>query len=139
MTLVYATSGDLANWTGTTVPSNATVLLRSASILVRRATACDYYPTDATGLPTDTAQAQAFNDATCSQAAFWSVNGIDPLRGSAQPRVPVSKGIGTARIQYADAQMAAEAAAASLQELVPEAATILREAGLGSTAAWIVG
>lgn len=139
MTLVYAASGDLATWTGTTAPANATQLLRSASLLVREATACDYYATDTTGLPTDTATLQAFNDATCAHAAFWAANGIDPTAGGAKPRVQSSKGIGTAHIAYADAQQAADAAADSLATLIPESRRILREAGLGSTAAWIVG
>lgn len=139
MTLTYAASTDLAAWTGTAAPANATQLLRSASLLVRDATACDYYAADPTGLPTDATILQAFKDATCAHAALWAAAGIDPAAGEAKARVLSSKGIGTARLTYADAQAAADAAAASLRELCPEGRRILRDAGLASTSAWLVG
>lgn len=139
MTLIYATSADLATWTGAAAPANAAQLLRSASLLVREATACDFYATDTTGLPTDTAVLAAFNDATCAHAALWAALKVDPLAGAAQVRIQASKGIGTARISYADAQAAADAAADSLRNLCPEARRILRDAQLGSTAAWRIG
>lgn len=136
---IYATSTDLATWTGTTAPANADQLLRSASLLVREATACDFYPVDDNGMPTAAATAQAMNDAACCHAALWAALGVNPLAGAAQARIQASKSIGSASISYADAAAAAEAAAESLRALCPEARRILRIASLGSTAAWIIG
>ena len=141
MTLVYANTTDYGTWTGSASPANVTQLLRSASILVRDATQADFYDIDPnTNLPTDATILQAFKDATCAHAAAWATMGVDPLTGGvSQPSVASSKGIGTARVAYADAQMAAEAKAASLEFLVPEAQRILRDAGLMSTKIWLVG
>jgi hypothetical protein len=144
VTLVYATSGDLAAWTGTTAPANATSLLRSASLLVRDATASAFYAADTTGLPTDTATLQAFNDATCAQAAYWAANGIDPAAG-ALPTAGVLRGkkIGSASLDYDTAAAVNPAVLAarmdSVENLVPEAARILRAAGVNTYGPWIVG
>jgi hypothetical protein len=140
--LVYATSADYAAWTGTSAPAGLTSKLRSASLAVREATELDFFATDTTGLPTDAAILQAFNDATCCQAAALVALALDPNAGGAvTPSVKESKSIGTARITYAQAD-AANAAAAKAQAatgLVPDALRILRDAGLARTAPWVVG
>lgn len=144
MTLVYAASTDLATWTGTTAPANATVLLRSASILVRDETAAAFYAADTTGLPTDAATLQAFKDATCAQAAFWAANGIDPTAG-ALPTAGVLRGkkIGSASLDYDTAAAVSpavlQARIDSVTSLVPEAASILRAAGINTYGPWVVG
>lgn len=138
MTLIYATSSDLATWTGTTAPANATQLLRSASLLVRDATAAAYYTVDTAGLPTDAVLLQAFKDATCAQAAAWAALGIDPsIGGVLTNSVKTSKGIGSASIGYGDSTAATVARANALAGLVPEARRILNAAGLVLTAPWI--
>ena len=144
MTLVYAVPDDLAAWTGSAAPANATPLLRSASLLVRDATASAFYATDATGLPTDPGTLQAFKDATCAQAAFWAANGIDPAAG-ALPTAGVLRGkkLGSASLDYDTAAAASQAVLQarmdSVEALVPEAVRILRGAGVNTYGPWIVG
>ena len=106
--LIYATPTDLAAWTGTAAPANATQLLRSASLLVQEATNNAYYdtPPDTSGgqssgsynyyrpdaLPSDPAVAAVLNEATCIQAAAWAALGIDPtLAGVVKPSVASQK------------------------------------------------
>jgi hypothetical protein len=140
--LVYATPTDYTAWTGLAAPSNLAGYLRKASLQVREATKFDFYAVDTTGLPTDTAKLQAFNDATCCQAAALIKLGVDPNAGGAvETSVKESKSIGTARIQYAvdDARNAAEAKARATVALVPDAVTILRDAGLAKNMPWVVG
>lgn len=133
--LVYATTEDLANWTGEEAPANATPLLRSASILVRGATRAALYDTDAAGKPSDTEVLQAFSDATCSQAAAWGAAGIDPTEqgvGLAAPAV-VSKSMGGRSVQYADLSGSVtiqQARAQAATQLCAEALAILAGAGL---------
>lgn len=78
----YATADDLAEWWGKAAPDNATGLLRSASSLVGRYTRAAVYATTYEGMPDDPDVAEAFRDATTSQAAFWASNEIDPSAGS---------------------------------------------------------
>lgn len=144
MTLVYAAPADLTAWTGATAPANATQLLRSASLLVRDATASAFYAADTTGLPTDAATLAAFKDATTAQAAFWAANGIDPAAG-ALPTAGVLRGkkIGSASLDY-DTSATVSAAVLqarldSVENLVPEAVRILRGAGVNTYGPWIVG
>ena len=144
MTLVYATSTDLAAWTGNPAPANATQLLRSASLLVRDATAAAFYAADTTGLPTDTATKQAFNDATCAQAALWTALGIDPATGGlAATGVLRGKRIGTAALDYDTSALASVTAMNARRDaattLCSEAVTILRAAGVNTYGPWIVG
>jgi len=127
-TRVYATPEQLAVWTGEAAPANAARLLRSASLLVRRATLTAVYYTDAQGMPTDPDVAAAFRDATCSQADTWATLGIDPAKGAAD-MLPVTKSIGTATITYATASVTTARGTAAVQ-LTREARLILAEAGL---------
>lgn len=127
--LAYATAADLAAWTGATAPSNATTLLRTASLIVRRVTRTAVYATDTTGLPTDTDTIDAFRDATCAQAAAMDANGVDPLAGQAGASQEVaSTSIGSASVSFVAGS--GSAAAALLSDLCAEAAMILGEAGL---------
>ncbi len=82
MARTFATPEDLTAWWGKPAPENAAGLLRSASSLVGRYTRAALYRTTAEGLPSDQVVAEAFRDATTSQAAFWASNGIDPSAGS---------------------------------------------------------
>lgn len=135
MTLVYATTADLADWSSLPSPVNATQLLRSASILVRNGTMTARYATDEDGLPTDPKVVAAFREATCAQATLWQATGIDPATGAMITTNPVaSKGIGTARISY-DTSAAASVAALSIRRdaatsLCTDAWLILQQAGL---------
>ncbi|MBO1739670.1 hypothetical protein [Leifsonia sp. TF02-11] len=139
---VYATNDDYAAWTGTAAPANIAPYLRKASNQVREATELDYYAVDNNGLPTDAAKLQAFNDATCCQAAALIALGVDPLAGGAVvASVKESKSIGTARITFAttDAQAAAAAKKRAAEGLVPDALLILRQARLAKNAVWVIG
>jgi hypothetical protein len=126
--LTYATTAQLAVWTGAAAPTNAAALLRSASLLVRRATLTAIYDVDAQGMPTAPDVAAAFRDATCTQAATWASLGIDPAKGAADT-LPVSKSLGSASITYATHGVTTGRADAAVQ-LAQEARLILAEAGL---------
>jgi hypothetical protein len=132
---------DLANWTQQALPANAVALLRSATSLVLEATGSAYYAVDPnTGLATDTATYNALRDATCIQAAAWAAMGIDPtLGGVADAKVVQEKSIGSARLVYANAADAEQAKAASLRNLVPEAARKLQLNNLLSSNVWMYG
>ncbi|MGN6722988.1 MAG: hypothetical protein ACTHJM_10290, partial [Marmoricola sp.] len=68
--LIYATTDDLTVWMAPTAPPDpAAQYLRTASLAVAEATKTWFYSTDTTGAPTDATIKQAFNDATCAQAA----------------------------------------------------------------------
>lgn len=127
--VIYATSAELATWTGTAAPANAAALLRAASLRVREATSSALYETDATGKPTDADLLQAVKDATCSHAAALAAAGIDPAAAGTDAQV-ASTSIGSASVSYAGADGAAKARLALTYSLCPEGVTILRDAGL---------
>jgi hypothetical protein len=141
--LIYATAADLAEWTQQAAPANAAALLRSASLLVREATKSCFYAVDAGNLPTDADTKQAFNDATCAQAAFWVANGIDPQAVLAPPKILNSKAIGSARLSYdtsgAGSLQAYQARVEAAQSLCDEAVRILQDAQLQLNGVWVVG
>ncbi|MFI0897750.1 hypothetical protein [Streptomyces sp. NPDC020983] len=68
----YATTDDLAAYTGTAAPDNAAALLAKASRMLDSAVfrLC-WYQADGDGLPTNPLVQQAFKDACCAQAAWW--------------------------------------------------------------------
>jgi hypothetical protein len=138
---MLAQPDDLAAWMGDTpAPANATVLLREASRMVLEATSTAYYDTDTNGLATDTVTATALQQATCIQAAAWNAIGYDPLTGGVQvTAVKVAKGIGSARIQYADAAMAAQARSDAINGLVPAAVQVLELNNLLTPRVWTYG
>lgn len=80
MSQVYATRAELLEYAPAAykakVPAEpeATRLLTAASKEVLLATRTAVYATDSAGYPTDTAIRQAFRDATCAQALWWSIN-----------------------------------------------------------------
>ncbi|MFC4128916.1 hypothetical protein [Nocardia rhizosphaerae] len=132
--LIYAVPDDLIDgaWLTGTAPTNAPILLRYASILVRRATMCDRYDTDSTGLPTDGGVAEAFRDATCAQAAMWCLAGIDPVAGSVGRELAVaSQTADGGSVTYGDAVDADEIDRA-LSRLHSAARLILKNAGLAA-------
>lgn len=141
--LVYAQASDYLTWTGTsTIPSNMTAVLRSASLAVREATEAAFYQVDGTGMPTDATILQAFNDATCCQAAALVAIGYDPTTGgTVTATVEQATALGTAHVTYAasDVQAAAEAKQKAITGLVPDAERILRNAGLLKNVPWLVG
>lgn len=138
--LVYATSADFTAWAGVAAPANVNGLLRSASLAVREATEFCFYATDSTGMPTDTAYVQAFNDATACQANFLNTVAQDPnLGGVLEPGVEQQASLGSAHVTYADAQDAADARKAAVLSLCPDALRILRVAGLVPKPPWQVG
>lgn len=144
MANIYATPADLSAWTGVTAPVNAVQLLRRASGLVRKATASAFYATDTNGLPTDVPTLQAFNDATCAQANFWSVNNIDPASGGlTQSGILSNKRIGTASLTYdvmgAGSVTAWRARADATNNLCTESYDILLAADINLTSPWIAG
>lgn len=142
MPIIYADSTALAAWLSPTpLPDNATKILRSASMTITEATETAFYATDSTGVPTDAKTKQAFQDATCAQAAALIAYGIDPdaggiLEGGA---IETSVALLSARVTYADNQAAVDGQQQLLNGLVPEAQRILRQAGLVLGVPWVVG
>lgn len=138
---MLAQPSDLAAWTQAPAPTNAVVLLRSATSLVIQATASSYYAVDPlTGMATDPVVLQVLNDATCIQAAAWAALNINPLTGGVVvPSVASSKSIGTAHITYADAAQAAASKAEAVLKLVPEAVRKLVENNLMDSNVWMYG
>lgn len=136
-----ADGDDLAAYMGADAPVNADQLLRSATALVLDATNQAYYSVDpATGLATDAQIGAAMNQATCAQAAAWSLLGVDPLVGGVGvPTVVSSTGIDTAREVYADAAAAAQARTDALTKLVPDAERVLRLNNLLIPLVWWYG
>lgn len=138
--IVYATPDDLLDWTQQAVPDNALSLLRSASLLIGRDTASTTYVADPiTGLPTEAALVTALRDATCAQATYWDAAGIDPVGGPAGlTPLRSSKKVGSAQITTDTASLAASRVAA-VDQLCPQAETILRQAMLLSNRVWSYG
>lgn len=133
--LLYATETDLIAWVAPDDhPANARRLLRSASLLVRRATMTAVYATASGGLPSDPDLVTAFRDATCAQAAAWVAQGIDPAGGAAGTSgVPTSSSIGGGSVSYAVPPAALDARATAASQLCDEALAILTDAGLAGT------
>lgn len=129
--IVHATTTQLAAWLNTTAPPNAATLLRSASILVSRATITAIYDVDDTGTATNNTILAALADATCSQVATWIALSIDPAKGAADAGGAIAaKSIGSASIQYASYASTIEARARAATELSQEALLILADQGL---------
>ena len=128
--LVYADEADLSTHV-TELPDNADVLLRFASVLVRRATRFDVYDVTPAGMPDDPWVIDAFRDATCAQAAMWAQNGIDPSSGAAGVDGGVeSSSIAGGTVKYDTSHV--DAARASIDTLSPMALAVLRAEGLAS-------
>lgn len=138
---MYAMPADLAEYTGSAAPANATVLLRSATALVLDATNQAYYAVDlTTGLPTDAQILAALKQATLIQAAAWAAIGYDPLTGGViTTSVVQSSKAGASSDTFADAQLAAQARADAVQHLVPDAVRVLRLNNLLIPNAWTFG
>lgn len=128
--LVYADEADLSTHVAE-LPDNADVLLRFASVLVRRATRFDVYDTTPAGMPDDPWVIDAFRDATCVQAAMWAANGVDPSAGSAGVDGGVeSSSIAGGTVKYDTSHV--DEARASVDTLSPMALAVLRAEGLAS-------
>lgn len=137
----YAQPADLAEYTGSAAPSNAVALLRSATNLVLDATNQAYYAVDlTTGLPTDPQILGALKQATLIQAAAWAAIGYDPLAGGViTTSVVQSSKAGGASDTFADAQLAAQARADAVRDLVPDAVRVLRLNNLLIPNPWVFG
>jgi hypothetical protein len=138
----YATKSDLARWLDPDSPDPvepplASVLVRSASALVGDVIAAAVYATSPDGTPSDARLRTAVREATCEQAAAWSLHNIDPRKGATSgPKRVASKSMGGTSITYAT-DAGADAALSALvsgRVLVSSARLILEQAGLTSSA-----
>lgn len=135
---VYATPAELATYLDPdapepVVPPLASVLLRMASALVADAIAAARYAVDAAELPTKPDLLAAVKAATCEQAAAWSVNNIDPRKGTVGLKpIVTTKSLGGQAVSYGQsaAIQAATVALAAAQDLTAPALAILDLAGL---------
>lgn len=126
--LTYAEPHDLADHMPE-VPDDAEVLIRFASMLVRKATRFDVYDTTPAGMPDDPWIIEAFRDATCVQAAMWATNSINPAAGSAGVEGGVeSSSIAGGTVKYDTSHV--DAARSSVDALCPMALEVLRAEGL---------
>lgn len=140
MSVIYATKEQLADWMDPdadppAIPPLATVLLRSASALVRSAASGAVYTVGADGFATDARVRTALREATCEQAQAWSIHGIDPRKGAAAGQdakvVGAKSAMGLSVTYVADAAAAADLAALRAGDtLVGSAWRILEQAGL---------
>jgi hypothetical protein len=71
---MYATTDDLADYIGSTLPANAELLLRRAASDVDSMLIGSVYPVDSAGDPTQADHIEAIKLATCAQAHY-----LDPL------------------------------------------------------------
>ncbi|QXJ40753.1 hypothetical protein [Curtobacterium phage Parvaparticeps] len=137
---IYATNADVAAYLTTESPIDnvdAVSLLRTASMLVRRATRRDRYEIElATGLPKNADKAEAMKNATIAQALAWNKLRIDPVAGAAGQTAPVtSKSLGGASFSYGSLSVATQDtldALAGGQTLSTLAVAHLRDGGLMS-------
>jgi hypothetical protein len=136
-TRVYATSTDLAAYTGSSAPANADALLAKASRFLDSAVfrLC-WFVADANGLPTDTVVIAAFRDAVCAQAAWWgalgdSVGAIGAGYGSVE--------IGSVKLQRSgkDGVVAADGSDSPARQIAPEVWDVLRSPDLTLDHLWI--
>lgn len=128
MSRVYATAADYTTWVGAdesdstaVVPADIDRQLARASLDIERATLTAVYAVDDDGLPTDTAIAQAFEDATCAQVEAWQDTGDELGTGVTYDDVQ----IGSVRLARRNTSLSTTPGA-----LAPRAATILSLAGL---------
>lgn len=121
---VYATYSDLQTWLGTTPPTNADELLRTATTLVATATGRNPYVDTPTG-----PDVAPLRDATTAQVAAWIATGVTPSAGGLDTAPVKGKKLGSADITYdTTGQTAARTAAATM--LTAEARDILYNARL---------
>lgn len=117
----YATSGELATYTGAAAPADATRLLTRASELVDDHIVTAVYDVDSNDVPTDTKVIAALRDATCAQVEHWLTGDEeDDILGPTQ-----GVSIGGMQEQYGAGQNRA-----TPMYLAPRAARHLRKAGL---------
>ncbi|MFE4328729.1 hypothetical protein ACFRQM_04520 [Streptomyces sp. NPDC056831] len=81
---VYATSEQLAEYTGQPAPADAARLLTRASEDVDSALLTAVYRTDADGMPTDPAIVAALAAATCAQVEYVTAQGGDDTGAAGQ-------------------------------------------------------
>lgn len=122
--IVYATSAEFAA-AYPSVPAATDVLLKQASLMVRRGTLTAVYATDALGLPTDPDTREQFRAATLAQVAYWNKAGIDPISGTL-PEAAAVKSVSSGG-QSVSFDSSAEQAQqkSSLTSLVPAASAFL--------------
>lgn len=127
LALLFATSEQLAAFTGQTAPADADRLLARASETIREATRLACYAVDTVGSPTDPVIAGALAAATCAQVEFWQASDEEEdVLGQTQ-----GYSLGGTQLQYG----AGDNRAAPLF-LAPRAARLLRNAGLLGAAVW---
>jgi hypothetical protein len=140
--LVYAAPDDLADWIGADdLPddSEGERLIKYASRLVRKATRCDRYEVDPTGLPVDLDVLHPMRDATCIQVAAWVAAGIDPAGGVAGREIGIaSQSADGGSVSYADS-VTADEVRETVERLTPAALDVLRENKLASGRPTVLG
>jgi hypothetical protein len=77
MPRVYATSDQLAAYTGVSAPADAERLLARASEDIDDALTTAVYDTGPDGMPTDAEVIAALSDATCAQVEYQQATGDD--------------------------------------------------------------
>jgi hypothetical protein len=110
--------------------------LRTAAILVRRATRTAVYDVDTSGVATSAAVLTAFREATCAHAAALVASGADAGSGGASAGPVTATSMGPASITYASDGQTAAAARDLHRVLTQTAYEILQDADLVGVEAW---
>lgn len=128
----YATTTDLAGFTGTAPPLDAARLLARASDLIDSMLLSARYPVDDDGLPTDTGHIAAFRKATCQQVAWWIETG-DPSGAGA-----VFQSVSIAGVSLSRGYTSKGSATGAAARLAPDVWSTLALAGLTGHAPAVV-
>jgi hypothetical protein len=131
---VYATTGQLADYTGEDPPADARKLLRRASRKVDQLLITAHYAVDEDGMPTDADVAAAMAEATCAQVEWWGETG--DTAGTGAVAALAGSQIGT--VKLAGGNSAAGGGSGSI-EYAPDAVAALRLAGLTNQGPHIPG
>lgn len=122
---VYATTTQLADYTGEALPTGAARLLRRASRRVDDLLRTAVYDVDDDGLPTGTAVAAALAEATCAQVEWWGEIGDDGGNGAVAALAGAQ--IGSVKLPGGGGGMGG-----GIPDYAPDAVAILQRAGLTS-------
>lgn len=123
---VYATSDDLAAYTGSSAPANADALLAKASRFLDSAVfrLC-WYQADGDGLPTNALVTAAFTNAVCAQAAWW-----DQLGDSTGAAAAGWGSVQIGSVQLGRSVTAVSAADSPARQIAPEVWDVLQQPDL---------
>lgn len=127
----YATTTDLANYIGGSVPDDADRMLARATELIDRILITATYQVDADGDATDTDVIAALTKATCAQVAWWVETGDETGLAGVYQSISIG-GVSLSR------GGSASKGSSNGSRIAPDAWNVLSAAGLTGHAAWLI-